>query len=113
MINLTDYHLHLVLCPVDMRRGFRSLSALAGIALGVDVYDGHDCVIFVSKSRGVCKVIWCDDTGAMLLSRKLTHGRFARMLARAEDGSALCISSDELKVFFSGQPIQWVPKSIV
>ena len=38
MINLTDYHLHLVLCPVDMRRGFRSLSALAGIALGVDVY---------------------------------------------------------------------------
>ncbi len=39
MINLTDYHLHLVLCPVDMRRGFRSLSALAGIALGVDVYD--------------------------------------------------------------------------
>ena len=28
-INLANYRLHLVLCPIDMRRGFQSLSALA------------------------------------------------------------------------------------
>lgn len=113
MIDLSAYRLHLVLCPVDMRRGFHSLNTLADIALGIDVQQGRDCVIFVSKSRGVCKAIWCDDTGSMLLSRTLTHGRFAKILARAQDGSSLRISTDEIRLFFSGQAIQRVPKCIL
>lgn len=44
MIDLSAYHLHLVLCPVDMRRGFHSLNTLADIALGIDVQQGRDCV---------------------------------------------------------------------
>ena len=80
-INLANYRLHLVLCPIDMRRGFQSLSALADMALSVNVLEGRDCVIFVSKSRPLCQAIWSDDTGSMLLTRQLKNGRFAKTLS--------------------------------
>ena len=80
-INLANYRLHLVLCPIDMRRGFQSLSALADMALSVNVLEGRDCVIFVSKSRSLCKAIWSDDTGSMLVTRQLKNRRFAKTLS--------------------------------
>ena len=80
-INLANYRLHLVLCPIDMRRGFQSLSALADMALSVNVLEGRDCVIFVSKSRSLCKAIWSDDTGSMLVTRQLKNRCFAKTLS--------------------------------
>lgn len=112
-IELTDYRLHLVFCPMDMRRGFRSLSALADVALSVNVWECRDCVIFVSKSRSICKAIWCDATGSMLLTRQLKSGRFAQLVARAQDGAALLATSEEINEFFSGHTIQRVPRAIV
>ena len=111
-INLANYRLHLVLCPIDMRRGFQSLSALADMALSVNVLEGRDCVIFVSKSRSLCKAIWSDDTGAMLLTRQLKNGRFAKLVARAQEGTSLLVSPQELEEFFSGEAIQHTPRSI-
>ena len=111
-INLANYRLHLVLYPIDMHRGFQSLSALADMALSVNVLEGRDCVIFVSKSRSLCKAIWSDDTGAMLLTRQLKNGRFAKLVARAQEGTSLLVSPQELEEFFSGEAIQHTPRSI-
>lgn len=44
MIDLSAYRLHLMLCPVDMRRGFHSLNTPADIAIGIDVQQGRNCV---------------------------------------------------------------------
>ena len=111
-INLANYRLHLVLCPIDMRRGFQSLSALVDMALSVNVLEGRDCVIFVSKSLPRCQAIWPDDTGAMLLTRQLKNGRFAKLVARAQEGTSLLVSPQELEEFFSGEAIQHTPRSI-
>lgn len=70
-----------------MRRGFQSLSALADMALSVNVWEGRDCVIFVSKSRAPCKAIWSDDTGSMLLTRQLKTGRFAKACGPCAGGN--------------------------
>ena len=76
------------------------------MALSVNVLEGRDCVIFVSKSRSLCKAIWSDDTGAMLLTRQLKNGRFAKLVARAQEGTSLLVSPQELEEFFSGKAIQ-------
>ena len=112
-IDLTNYRLHLVLCPMDMRGGFGSLGALADVALSVNVLEGRDCVIFVSKTRSLCKAIWCDDSGSMLLTRRLKTGRFARLVARAQEGAALLASPEEIDDFFSGKAIQHTPRSLI
>ena len=80
-ISLANYRLHPVLCPIDMRRGFQSLSALVDMALSVNVLEGRDCVIFVSKSRPLCMGNWSDDTGSMLVTRQLKNRRFAKTLS--------------------------------
>lgn len=40
-MDLSAFKIHLVLCPVDMRSGFRSLSLIAETCLGIDVGQGQ------------------------------------------------------------------------
>ena len=58
------------------------------------------------------KAIWSDDTGAMLLTRQLKNGRFAKLVARAQEGTSLLVSPQELEEFFSGKAIQHTPRSL-
>ncbi len=102
-LDLSTYRISLVICPVDMRRGFHSLSALALSLLNVDVGLGRDCVVFVSSRRTVCKVIWADAHGAAMLTRSLRQGRFSQLL----DQSLLTreIALNELMKFLDGGDI--------
>ena len=107
-MDLTSCHIHLVLCPVDMRSGFRSLSLIAEACLGIDVSRGNDCVVFISSRRTICKIIWSDEKGHSLLTRRLSAGRFAKLLARVDDGDALPITVSELMSFLDGETLQVV-----
>lgn len=107
-MDLSSRQIHLVVCPVDMRSGFRSLSLIAEACLGIDVSQGNDCVVFVSSRRTVCKIIWSDEKGNSLLTRRLSGGRFAKLLARAEDADAVPISVNELMTFLDGEKLQTV-----
>ncbi len=104
--DFSDYKIHLVFCPVDMRSGYRSLSAIASACLNIDVGQGRDCVAFVSSRRTICKAIWADATGASMLTRTLRSGHFQQLLARAQDGNAAEVSKQELLEFFNGADIQ-------
>ena len=105
-LDLSDYQVHLVLCPVDMRSGYRSLNAIASACLNIDVDQGRDCVVFMSSRGTVCKAIWSDAAGAATLVHTLRQGRFQRLLARAQDGNSVEISKQELQDFLDGAPIQ-------
>lgn len=107
-MDLSAFKIHLVLCPVDMRSGFRSLSLIAETCLGIDVGQGRDCVVFMSSQRTICKAIWSDEKGHSLLTRRLTSGRFAKLLARAADSDALPITVAELMTFLDGESLQSV-----
>ncbi len=105
-LDLAGYKIHLVFCPVDMRSGFRSLSAIASACLNIDVSQGRDCVVFISSRRTICKAIWADAAGVSTLTRSLRQGRFQRLLARAQDGNAAEVSKQELLEFLDGADIQ-------
>ena len=105
-LDLSQYKIHLVVCPVDMRQGFRGLSLIAEACLGIDVGKCADCVVFVSSRRLTCKAIWCDSRGCSLLSRNLKTRRFAKFLARSQDEDAQVISVEELMTFLDGGSLQ-------
>ena len=105
-LDLSRYRISLVICPVDMRCGYRSLSAIAEACLGIRVDGGKDCVIFASGHRSVCKVIWSDEKGCNTLVRKLRQGRFQQLVVRAEQGDTVEISAAELMQYLDGEKLQ-------
>ena len=72
----------LVASPVDGRSGIPTLTTLAESLLGIPITKGEDCVVFVSRSRKVCKIVFWDERGACMVVRRLNDGRFARFLMR-------------------------------
>ena len=109
-LDLRDYKIHLVFCPVDMRCGYRTLSVIAAACLGIDIDQKRDCVVFVSSRRTICKAIWSDEAGASLLTRTLRRGRFQQLLARAQEDKAAGVDKRELLDFLDGATVR--PKRI-
>ena len=56
----SDKRVTMVVCPVDGRYGFYALSDLAFKLLHIDIYKQEDYVVFVSRSRGICRIIDTD-----------------------------------------------------
>jgi hypothetical protein len=100
------YRINVVFSPMDMRRGYRSLSAVASACLGIDVSRGKDLVVFMSLHRTICKAIWADDRGTCLLTRSLHAGRFQKLLARVGDAGSLRLSKAELFSLLDGEDVQ-------
>lgn len=59
-IDFSDKRVTMVVCPVDGRYGFYALSDLAFKLLHIDIYKQEDYVVFVSRSRGICRIIDTD-----------------------------------------------------
>jgi transposase len=62
--------------PIDMRKGFEGLYALAGERLGENVRSGA-LFVFINKRHTRLKVLYFDGTGLWLLSKRLEQGTFA------------------------------------
>ena len=59
----------------DMRRGFNTLAAQAEKVLAEDPYSGH-LFVFRGRRGDLLKIIWWDQQGACLFSKRLEKGRF-------------------------------------
>ena len=59
----------------DMRRGFNTLAAQAESSLSEDPYSGH-LFVFRGRRGDLLKIIWWNQQGACLFSKRLEHGRF-------------------------------------
>lgn len=63
--------------PTDMRLGYDGLSVLVKKAFHQSPYGGQ-YFAFVNKRRTSCKVFTWDGTGTVIISKRLSHGLFAR-----------------------------------
>lgn len=84
-----------------MRRGFNTLAAQAEKALELDPYSGH-LFVFRGRRGDLLKVIWWDQQGACLFSKRLEKGRF--VWPAAKDGK-ISVTAAQLSMLLEG--IDW------
>jgi transposase len=85
----------------DMRRGFNTLAAQAAQVLAEDPYCGH-LFVFRGRRGDLLKIIWWDQQGACLFSKRLEKGRF--VWPAAKDGK-ISLSGAQLSMLLEG--IDW------
>ncbi len=85
----------------DMRRGFNTLAAQVQQHLGEDPYSGH-MFVFRGRQGDLVKIIWWDQQGACLFTKRLERGRFVWPCAK--DGK-INLSISQLAMFLEG--IDW------
>ena len=71
-IRFSGVHVTLVISPTDLRGGFHRLCSLAQDQLGINLSSGKEAVVFLSKTRKICKIVTTDEKGTMLLTRTFT-----------------------------------------
>ena len=85
----------------DMRRGFITLAAQAERVLAEDPYSGH-MFVFRGRRGDLLKIIWWDNQGACLFSKRLERGRF--VWPAATEGK-VHLSASQLSMLLEG--IDW------
>lgn len=97
-----DGRITLVVESVDMRSGYHRLALRAKALFDIDVATGREMVVFISRRRGLCKVIWSDEHGTFVLARRLHAGRFESFLAEAQNGGIRNFTPEDLERFMDG-----------
>jgi transposase len=85
--------------PVDMRKGFDSLSGLIR-QNGADPFNGH-LFVFLSRRADRAKILTWDRGGFVLWYKRLEAGRFARPAASA-NGHAVELDAAQLAMLLDG-----------
>ena len=85
----------------DMRRGFNTLAAQAQQVLEEDPYSGH-MFVFRGRRGDLLKIIWWDQQGACLFSKRLERGRFVWPAAK---DCKVNLSPSQLSMLLEG--IDW------
>ncbi len=71
----TTQRIYLAVEPVDMRKQFNGLWALAKEKLQADPFGGA-LFVFTNKDRDRVKILWWDGTGVWVAAKRLEKGRF-------------------------------------
>lgn len=103
--------------PVDMRKGFDSLTAIVRRTWGHDVFCGH-LFVFLGVSRDRAKILYWDRGGFVLFYKRLEQGRFKCPKVLQE--GAIELDSTELIMLLDGIDVSkvkrkqcWRPKRIM
>jgi transposase len=72
----TTQRIYLALEPVDMRKQFNGLWALAGERLREDPFSGA-LFVFTNKEKDRIKILCWDGTGVWVAAKRLEKGRFS------------------------------------
>ena len=104
-------HVTLIVTPTDLRGSFRRLCSIAEGELGIQISSGKEIVVFLSKSRKLCKIITCDDKGSLLIARYLSQGCFEQIMLKTDQQAKMTLSVRELEKLLNGERIFVVRKS--
>jgi transposase len=69
-------HIYLAIEPVDMRKHFDGLWALASEKLQEDPFSGS-LFVFTNKTHDRLKILFWDGSGVWVLAKRLEKGRFS------------------------------------
>jgi hypothetical protein len=96
--------IYLALHKADFRKGHNGLLAEA-YALGLDPYKG-DILIFVGRPKRKIKIIYSDDTGLWVSSKRFTVEAMKTKLKFLLDPSCCRITPAELAMIMEGSSYQ-------
>lgn len=88
--------------PVDMRKGHDGLASIVENHMGEDLLSGS-VFLFINKGRRLCKALYFDGTGLVIIHKRLEVGSFMSFLALEEYQK---ISISELALIFEGATIR-------
>jgi transposase len=86
--------------PVDMRRSFDGLAAIAKNQMQEDPSSGH-LFVFINKRRTYLKVLFFDRSGYCIWAKRLEAGQFAHPQSAGEDNK-LAMDFHALKLLVEG-----------
>ena len=61
-----------------------------------------EAVVFLSKTRKICKIVTTDEKGTMLLTRTLHNGRFEELMVRVGQQAKCTLTLSDLERFLNG-----------
>jgi transposase len=91
--------IYLAVEPVDMRKQFNGLWAVASQQLKEDPFEGA-LFVFSNRHRDRLKMLYWDGTGAWVLAKRLEKGRFSWPVG--SDTSKLSLSAEALTMLLAG-----------
>jgi len=86
--------------PVDLRRSFDGLAAIACDGLGQDPLSGH-WFVFRNRRGDRVKILMWDRDGLLLVYKRLEEGTF-RFPAMAPDAHSVLVTTQELSLLLWG-----------
>lgn len=84
--------------PVDLRKSFDGLAAVARQVLRQDPMSGH-LFVFRNRAGHRCKALLWDRTGWVILYKRLESGRFRFPVA---EGAAVEVDAEQLRLLLDG-----------
>lgn len=102
MLNLPELvRIYCCTQPIDMRKGFDSLAALAREWLGYDPLSGH-LFVFRSRRGDRVKLLWWDKDGLVQYYKRLEEGTFRFPAAGDPEARSIEVSAQELSLVLWG-----------
>ena len=86
--------------PVDMRRSFDGLAAIAKNQMHENPLSGH-LFVFINKRRNYLKVLFFDRSGYCIWAKRLEAGQFS-LLQQEGNGTKLAMNLTRLKLLIEG-----------
>ena len=86
--------------PVNMRKSFDGLFAVARLQMGRDPLAG-DMFLFVARNRKQARVLHWDGTGLVIMAKRLEKGRFNAPW-EGDRSKPWCLTPSELALFLEG-----------
>lgn len=105
-ITFANKNVTVVVSPFDLRAGYGKLTSFVRDGLGIDITKGDDIVLFFNSEASLCKIVTADDSGSLLLSRRLHRGRFEKLLMAPEGKAYLEFTVADLENLLNGKPLR-------
>ena len=93
------FKIYLAVAPVDMRKQFNGLWAVAEHQLKIDPRQGA-VFVFGNRQRDRIKLLYWDGTGVWVLAKRLEQGRFSWPLGG--NGVKLSLTPEALTMLLAG-----------
>lgn len=92
--------------PVDLRKSFDGLAAVAGAVLKHEPMSGH-LFVFRNRAGHRCKALVWDRTGWVILYKRLENGVFRFPIG---DGAAVEVDAQQLRLLLDGVELAGSPR---
>lgn len=97
----TGLTVYLAVAPVDMRKQYDGLWAVAERELGLDPFGGA-LFVFTNKERSRIKLLYWDGSGVWVIAKRLEKGRFTWPVSASGGSGKLSLRPEALTLLLAG-----------